>query len=62
LGVVQKNENEEEMLDVQKKEVSVGSKIQRHIEREGVATEGIEVTAKHLRRGQKNGQNWIWMG
>jgi hypothetical protein len=61
LGIVQKNENEEEMLDVQEREGSGCSKSETAIEMEPVAIETIERTAEDLHRDQKKGQNWISM-
>jgi hypothetical protein len=50
LGVVQKNEKEDEMLAIQKREGSGGSNSQRPIEMKAVA---IERTAKDLRMTHK---------
>jgi hypothetical protein len=61
LGVVQKKENDEKMLDVQKREESGGSKSQTPIERKVMAIGTIEKTAEDLHRARKTGQNWIWM-
>jgi hypothetical protein len=61
LGGFQKNENEEEMWDIQKREGSGGSRSETPIEMEKVATEAMERTAEDLRRDHKKGQNWISM-
>jgi hypothetical protein len=58
-GVVQKNENEEEMSDIQKREGSGGSKSETPIEMTAVAIETIERRAEDVRRDHKRGQNWI---
>jgi hypothetical protein len=61
LGVVRRNENEEEMLDIQKREEPDDLKSETPIEMETVAVETIEKTAEYLRMDHKKGQNWIWM-
>jgi hypothetical protein len=61
LGGVQKNEIEEEMLDIRKREKSGGSKSHRPLEREALAIERTEKTAEDIRMADKNGQNWISM-
>jgi hypothetical protein len=53
LGVVHNNENEEEMLYIQKREGSSDSKSETPIEMEAVAIEAIEGTAKDLRMYHK---------
>jgi hypothetical protein len=58
-GVVQNNENEEKMLDIQKREGFAGSKSQTPIERKVVAIETIERTAEVLHKARKTRQNWI---
>jgi hypothetical protein len=57
LRVVQKKENEEEMLDIQKREGFGISKSQTRIERNVVA---IERTVQDLCMAHKKGQDWIW--
>jgi hypothetical protein len=59
LGVVQKNENEEEMLDIQKREESGGSKSKTPMEMEAVEIEALESTTDNLCRDHKQGQNQI---
>jgi hypothetical protein len=61
LGVLQNKENEERMLDIQKRKGSGGSKSETPIEMKAVAIETIERRAKGVRSGHKKGQNWIWM-
>jgi hypothetical protein len=61
LGVVQKNENEEEMLDNQKRERYGGSKSETPIEMEAMAIETIERMAEDVRRDHRMGHNRIWM-
>jgi hypothetical protein len=62
LGVLQRKENEEEMLDIEKSEGSGGSKSETLIEMEAVAIERIEGTPKDLRLAHKKVENWISMG
>jgi hypothetical protein len=62
LGVVQRKENEGEMLDIEKREGSGGSKSERLIEMDAVARERIEGTAKELRVAHRKGENSISMG
>jgi hypothetical protein len=59
LGVVQKNENEKEMVDIQKREESGGPKSKTPIEMEAVEIEAIESTGDNLCRDHKQGQNQI---
>jgi hypothetical protein len=59
IGSNSENESEEEMLDVQKRERSGGSKSEATTEMEAVVIETIERTAENLRH--KKGQNWISM-
>jgi hypothetical protein len=61
LGVGQKKENEEEMLDIQKRGGSRVSKSKTSIEIKAMAMETIQRTAEDLRRDHKKGQNWISM-
>jgi hypothetical protein len=61
LRVVQKNENEEEMLEIQKREGSGGWKSEKPIEMKVVAIETIERTAEDLCLAHKTGESWIWM-
>jgi hypothetical protein len=61
LGVVQKNENEEEMLDIQAREGSSGLKSNTPIDLEAVVMKTIERTAENLHRAHNTGWNWIWM-
>jgi hypothetical protein len=60
LGGVQTKENEEEMLDIQEKEMSGNPKSERPIEMEAVAIERIERTVEGFHRNHKTGRNWIW--
>jgi hypothetical protein len=60
LGVVRKKGNEEEMLDIQKREQSGGSKSETPIEKKA-AIETMERTAKDLCIVHKKGQDWISM-
>jgi hypothetical protein len=59
--VVQKNEKEEELLDIQKREGSGGSKSETFIEMETVGIETIEKMAEDVRRDHRKGQSGIWM-
>jgi hypothetical protein len=61
LGLVKKNENEEQMLDIHKRDVFGGSKSQTPIERRVVAIETIEKTPEELHEARKMAQSWIWM-
>jgi hypothetical protein len=61
LGIVQKNENEEEMFGIQEREDSGDSKSKTPIEGEGVTIEAIERKAEGLHRDQGKGQDWISM-
>jgi hypothetical protein len=61
LGVVQKNENEEEMLRSQKREASGSSKSEAPTEMKAAAIETIERTVEDLHRARKTGQNWAWI-
>jgi hypothetical protein len=56
LGRLQKSENEEQMLDIQKREGSGDSKSQTPIEAKAVAIETIERTADDLLSDHKTGQ------
>jgi hypothetical protein len=60
MGVVQRNENEEEILDIQKMEGYDSSKSETLIKME-TAIETIERTVEDLCRDHKKGQNWISM-
>jgi hypothetical protein len=59
LGVGQKKENQEKILDIRKKEASVGLKSETPKEMEAVAIETIEITAENLGEDHKKGQKWI---
>jgi hypothetical protein len=61
LGIVQKKENEEEMLNIQRKEESGGLKSVTPMENEAVAIETMEGTAEDLRGTKKTGHNRISM-
>jgi hypothetical protein len=56
LGVVQKNDNEDECLDIEKMEGSGGGRRDWHIEAEIWAIERIERTGKHLRSDERGGK------
>jgi hypothetical protein len=58
-GVVQKNENEEGMSDIQKREGSGGSKSETPKEMTAMAIETIERRVEDVNRDHKRGQNWI---
>jgi hypothetical protein len=58
---LQKKENEEEMLDIQRREGSGDSKSETLIGMKAVAMETVERAAEGLHRARKRGQNWIWM-
>jgi hypothetical protein len=60
-GGLQNIEKEEECSHIEKREGSGDSKSQTPIDREGVAIERIERTAKDLRMAQQKGQNWMSM-
>jgi hypothetical protein len=59
LTVVQKKENEEYMLDVQKGEKLGSSKSETRIGMEAVAIETIERKAEDLRMDHNKRQNWM---
>jgi hypothetical protein len=59
LGVVHKNENEKEMLDIQKREGSGCSKSEMPIGMKAAAMETMERTAEDLHGDHNTGQNSI---
>jgi hypothetical protein len=61
LGGLQRIEKEEECSDIENREEPGSSKSQTSLEREGVAIERIERTAKDLGMAHKKGQKWIWI-
>jgi hypothetical protein len=58
---VQRKESEEEMFDIQKREMAGGSKNETPIEMEGVAIERMERRAQGFHRDHKTGRQWMWI-
>jgi hypothetical protein len=59
--IVQKNENGEGNLVIQKREESGRANSKGHIKVEAVAIERIQIESQDLRRTHKKRQNWIRM-
>jgi hypothetical protein len=59
LGVVEKDENEEETLGIQKREASGDWKSGTSIEMRTMAMETTEGTGEDLHRARKRGQKWV---